>query len=42
MNKQVNAIVGIDMSKQKFDAALLRDDKFKHKDFPTRSPVMKQ
>ena len=33
MSEQVNAIVGIDMSKQKFDAALLRDNKFKHKVF---------
>ena len=34
MNEPVNAIVGIDMSKKKFDAALLRDNKFKHKVFP--------
>lgn len=34
MNEQVNVIVGIDMSKKKFDAALFRNDKFKHKVFP--------
>jgi transposase len=34
MNEQINAIVGIDMSKKKFDAALLRGNKFKHKVFP--------
>jgi transposase len=36
MNKPDNshAIVGIDMSKKKFDVALLRNDKFKHKVFP--------
>ncbi len=34
MREQINAIVGIDMSKKKFDAALLRDNKFKHKVFP--------
>lgn len=34
MNKQDEAIIGIDMSKKKFDAALLRDNKFKHKVFP--------
>lgn len=34
MNEQINAIVGIDMSKKKFDAALLRSNKFKHKVFP--------
>lgn len=36
MNKPDNshAIVGIDMSKKKFDLALLRNDKFKHKVFP--------
>ena len=34
MNEQINAIVGIDMSKKKYDAALLRGNKFKHKVFP--------
>lgn len=34
MNDSIKAIVGIDMSKQKFDAALLRNNKFKHKVFP--------
>ena len=34
MNKHIEAIVGIDMSKKKFDLALLRNDKFKHKVFP--------
>lgn len=34
MKKQMEAIAGIDMSKKKFDAALLRDNKFKHKVFP--------
>lgn len=33
MNEQVEAIVGIDMSKKKFDLALLREGKFKHKVF---------
>ena len=36
MNPRHNerVIVGIDMSKRKFDTALLRGDKFKHKVFP--------
>ena len=33
MSEQINAIVGIDMSKKKFDVALLRDNKLKHKVF---------
>jgi len=33
MNEPVNAIVGIDMSKKKFDVALLRGNKFKHRVF---------
>jgi transposase len=34
MNDSIKVIVGIDMSKKKFDAALLRNNKFKHKVFP--------
>lgn len=34
MNKQDEAIIGIDISKKKFDLALLRADKVKHKVFP--------
>jgi len=34
MDQHDNAIVGIDISKKKFDLALLREGKFKHKVFP--------
>jgi transposase len=34
MNDSTQVVVGIDMSKKKFDAALLRNGKFKHKVFP--------
>ena len=34
MDKNVGAIIGLDISKKKFDLALLRNDKFKHKVFP--------
>jgi transposase len=34
MYETIKVIVGIDMSKKKFDVALLRNNKFKHKVFP--------
>lgn len=34
MNNSTKVVVGIDMSKKKFDAALMRNRKFKHKVFP--------